>query len=93
MKKINTFIEAPLRTMNNVNIEVIGSFVWVYGETDAHADLLKAHRFIKRTGGSHSDMPNAWYRAPKNWKPKKELGPHAREQMVRCYRSRYTVNL
>lgn len=93
MKNINTFIEAPLRTMNNVTIEVIGSFVWVYGKTDAYADLLKSHRFIKRTGKSRPDMPNAWYRAPRDWKPKKELGTHEREQMVHLYGSRYTVNL
>ncbi|MCL2169071.1 MAG: hypothetical protein FWB74_03495 [Defluviitaleaceae bacterium] len=50
--------------MDNITIEVIGCFVWAFGETKPHKEALKALKF------KWHSKKLCWYLAPDNYRPK-----------------------
>ena len=48
--------------LNNIQIEIIGSFIWISGDTKPHKETLKSLGFKW-----HSKKKN-WYRSPKGYK-------------------------
>lgn len=56
------FIIDQLMKHPELTIEVIGTFLWVTGETKANAELLGA------LGMKYAAGKNAWFKAPYGWK-------------------------
>lgn len=53
-----------LMKLENITIEIIGSFVWVGGETKPHKDQLKELKF------RWSSNKSMWFKAPDDYKKK-----------------------
>ncbi len=53
---------AQLATMNGVDVEIIGTFVWLSGQTLMHKDRIKA------LGFRWSSNKKMWYKAPENYR-------------------------
>ena len=49
-------IASACKAMNGVKIEIIGTWVWCSGDTDAHKENLKELGFKKKAG-----LSGAWY--------------------------------
>jgi curved DNA-binding protein CbpA len=50
-----------LLTMQGIKIDIVGSFVWVYGDTKQHKDALKA------LGFRWAPKKKMWYKAPADY--------------------------
>lgn len=57
-------IISQLVTMQGLEIEICGSWLWVGGNTREHKDALKS------MGMRWASKKRRWYRAPKDWKRK-----------------------
>lgn len=62
----NEFIDLieKLIHMDGIEIEIIGCFVWVSGDTKPHKDDLKA------LGFRWHNKKKCWYKAPKDYRPR-----------------------
>lgn len=75
-----------LLKMNNCTIEVIGSFVWVTGETKPYKEQLKALEF------RFSGQKKAWYLKPKNYH-KKTRKKYTLEEIREMHGVQYKKNV
>lgn len=53
---------AELLKLNNINIEIIGSFVWVSGDTKSHKEVLK------KLGLRWHGKKQCWYLSPNGYR-------------------------
>ena len=74
-----------LMQMDGVLIEIIGSFIWVTGNTKANKEKLKELKF------QWSSKKTAWYLKPENYR-KRSHRDYDMEKIRQMYGSSGTVN-
>lgn len=71
-------IDALIR-MDGIEFELVGSWLWVFGETKEHKDELKA------LGLRWNSKRAKWYKAPADWKKRRRMSKKSYEELREKY--------
>lgn len=87
-EKPSDFIDLINKLINlyGIHIEVIGSFVWVSGETKPHKETLKALGFRYHT------TKKVWYKAPSDYIKRNKKAKYSMNEIRNMYGVKYEAD-